>query len=114
MSSWITVAIVSLLALGEYVGDVLPSTPNRTAPPGLIARFVTGSFAAACLLAAVNNGLAFCVLGGIAAIAGAFAGLQIRMRLVRALAVNDAFVAIPEDLVAIALSLCALCVAGSR
>ena len=109
MSSWIAVAIFSVLALGEYVGDLLPSTPSRTAPLGLIARVVTGSFSAACLLAATNHGLAFCVLGGLAAVGGAFGGYQSRVRLVRALKVNDAFVAIPEDLIAIGLSIFALC-----
>ena len=109
MSSPIAVAIFSFLAIGEYIGDLLPNTPNRTALPGLVARVITGSFTAACLLAASGHNLAFCILGGVAALGGAFAGYQIRVRLARALAVRDAFVAIPEDLVAIGLSLCAAC-----
>jgi len=35
------VIILSLLAITELVFDKLPSTPNRTAPPGVIARIVT-------------------------------------------------------------------------
>ena len=36
---------------------------------------------------------------------GAFAGYQVRTRLVKALGVKDAFIAIAEDLVAIGLAL---------
>ncbi len=114
MSSPIIVVAFSLLALGEYVWDLLPNTPNRAAPPALISRVLTGSFAAACLFAATNNSLAFCILGGIAAIVGAFGGQWIRVRLVQALTVKDAFVAIPEDVLAVGISLCAVCIIGGR
>ena len=113
MSSPVFVAVLSILAAGEYVWDLLPNTPSRTAPPGLISRIVTGSFSAACLLAAANHGLALGVLGGVAAILGAFAGLRIRVRLASALAVKDPFVAIPEDFVAIGLSLFAVYLSGA-
>ena len=43
------VIILSLLAITELILDKLPNTPNRTAPPGLIARIVTGGFTAACV-----------------------------------------------------------------
>lgn len=107
MSSPIFVAILSILAIGEYVWDLLPNTPNRTALPGLISRISTGSFSAACLLAATNNTLAFCILGGVAAIAGAFGGLRLRTRLGKIFGVSDAWIAIPEDLIAIVMSLSA-------
>ena len=109
MSSALAVAILSLFAVGEYVWDLLPNTPSRTERPGLISRIVSGSFSAACLLAAANHSLAFSILGGIAAIIGAFVGVQIRTRLVNALGVKDAVIAIPEDIVAIGLALCAVC-----
>jgi uncharacterized membrane protein len=44
------------------------------------------------------------IAGGIGAVLGAFVGYEIRRRLVSGLKVKDAFVAIPEDLVAIALA----------
>jgi uncharacterized membrane protein len=110
MSSWIAVGIFTLIALGEYIVDLFPNTPNRTAPPGLIARFATGSFSAACLLAATNHSFAFSLVGAVAAIGGAFVGYQLRVRLVRALKVNDALVAIPEDVIAICLSIFAVCI----
>jgi uncharacterized membrane protein len=115
MSSPGVVAGFSFLAAGEYVWDLLPSTPNRTALPGLISRIISGSFSAACLIAATNISLVFCIFGGIAAIAGAFGGLQLRMRLGKIFGVNDAWIAIPEDLIAIGISVSAvLLIAAAR
>ena len=108
VASPIAVAIFTALAFGEYVWDILPSTPSRTEAPGLIGRTLTGAFTAACLLAATGNNLAFCIVGSVAAVCGAFAGYQTRVRLVRALGVKDLFVAIPEDLVAIGLAVFAV------
>jgi uncharacterized membrane protein len=44
-------------------------------------------------------------LGAIGAVAGAFAGYELRKRLVRAWNVKDLFVALLEDIVAISLAL---------
>ena len=43
-SPW-AVGVFTVLALGELVADLLPSTPARTAPVGLSARIVTGALA---------------------------------------------------------------------
>ena len=100
------VIILSLLAIGEIIVDKLPSTPNRTAPPGLIARIVTGGFAGAYVsLADGQSALFGAVLGLIGGIVGCFAGYQARVRLVRSLRVPDFYVALIEDLVAIGGSL---------
>ncbi len=105
MGSAVAAAIFSLAALGEFVNDVLPQTPSRTAPGPLIARIVTGGLSGACLCASTGQSLVLgAVLGGIGAVLGAFGGYQVRARLVKALNVKDIFVAIPEDLVAIALA----------
>ena len=114
MASPISIAIFSFLAFGEYVWDVLPSTPSRTQAPGLIGRILTGAFSAACLLAATNNNLLLCILGSFAAICAAFAGYQMRVRLVRALGVKDAFIAIPEDLVAVGLAILSVLLVSDR
>ncbi len=42
MGATITVIIFSLLALLELIGDLLPSTPKRTAPAPLTARILMG------------------------------------------------------------------------
>ena len=113
MGSSAPVVIFSVLALGEYVVDKLPSTPRRTTPGPLIGRIVTGSFSAACLAVSANQSLpAAAMLGGMGAVIGAFAGYQVRRRLV-GLGVKDAFVAFPEDLVAIGLAYLLLRAAGS-
>ncbi len=104
MGSIAAVAIFSLLALVEYVADLLPKTPNRTTPVSLIARILMGSLSGACLCASAGQSLlAGAVLGGIGGVIGAFAGYQARTRLVNGLKVKDIFIAIPEDLVAIGL-----------
>lgn len=112
MTSHAAVLIFSLAALGEYIFDLLPFAPARTKAPGLIGRFVAGSFSAAVLLVASHQSLAFCVLGGIVAIAGAFAGFYARRWCVGAFKVKDPFVAIPEDVLAIGLGVAAVCIAS--
>ena len=100
------VLILSVLALAELVADKLPKTANRTAPPGLIARIVTGGFAGACIALGTNSGAILgAVLGVTGALAGTFAGYKARTGLVKALAVPDIYVALAEDLIAIGGSL---------
>jgi len=105
MGSKVAVAIFSLGAIGEYINDKLPKTPSRTALMPLIARVVTGGLSGACICAASAQSLMLgAILGAIGALAGAFGGYQARTKLVSALKVKDIFVALPEDLVAIALA----------
>jgi uncharacterized membrane protein len=104
MGSRVAVAIFSMLALAEYIADLLPRTPNRTTRGPLITRIVTGALAGGSL--SVSSGqslLAGAVLGGIGAVIGAFGGYEIRRRLVTRFNVRDVLVAVPEDLVAIVL-----------
>jgi uncharacterized membrane protein len=102
MASTAAVAIFTLLAVIELISDKLPSTPSRTAPPGLIARVLLGGLSGAVVAAAGGQGAVLGgVLGALGGIAGAFAGYQVRTRLVKALKVPDFAIAILEDLVAI-------------
>jgi uncharacterized membrane protein len=102
MASTAAVVIFILLAIGELVADQLPSTPRRTAPPGLIARIVLGGLSGAGIAAAGTQSLAFgAVLGIAGALIGTFGGYQARTRLVKALKVPDLVVATLEDAVAI-------------
>ena len=104
-SKW-SVGIFTVLALVELVADQLPNTPARTAAVGLSARIVTGGLCGACLAVAGGAALVVgAVAGAIGAIAGAFGGYQARVGLVRSLRVPDVIIAIPEDIVAIALGL---------
>jgi uncharacterized membrane protein len=90
MGSTAAVVVFTLLALVELVADLLPSTPRRTEPPGLIARIVLGGLSGAGVSASGSQSTALgAALGMAGGIAGAFAGYEVRARLVRALT-NDA------------------------
>ena len=103
-SIWV-VAIFSLLALFEFVGDLLPKTPRRTAPAPLIARILMGGLCGACLSISANQSAAIgAVLGAIGGVIGAFAGYEVRRRLVTGWNIKDIFIALPEDLIAIGLA----------
>src|SRR5512140_3033984 len=55
MGSTVAVAIFSLLAVVEYVADLLPRTPRRTTPIPLTARIALGALSGACLCAAAGQ-----------------------------------------------------------
>jgi uncharacterized membrane protein len=102
MGSTAAVWIFTVLAIAELVADKLPSTPSRTAPVGLIARFICGALAGACVGVSSGQSLApGAILGAAGGLAGAFAGYQWRTGLVRALKVPDFVIALVEDVIAI-------------
>jgi uncharacterized membrane protein len=105
LGSKIAVALLTLLALAEYVGDLLPKMPNRTAPGPLIFRIISGGLCGVCLLiSAPQPWIPGALIGGIGAVIGAFAGYNARKKLVEKLKVKDAMIAIPEDLFAIGMA----------
>jgi uncharacterized membrane protein len=106
MESNLALAGLSILALGELVADLLPFVPKRTAVAPLIARMLSGGFCGACLCASANRSFAIGVaLGAAGAVIGAFAGYEIRRRLVTKLNIKDLFVALSEDAIAVGLAL---------
>lgn len=106
MSSTWAVILFSVLAICEFVADLWPTTPNRTAPAPLAARIISGGFCGACLCASANRSLLIgAALGALGAVIGAFAGYELRKRLAGSLNVKDLFIALPEDLIAIGLAL---------
>jgi uncharacterized membrane protein len=103
IGSIISVAIFTLLAIVEFVADKLPKTPNRTSPPGLLARIVMGGLTGACVATGGGQGaLLGAMLGAVGGVAGCFGGYQARARLVKATGSPDIYVALLEDLVAVA------------
>jgi uncharacterized membrane protein len=103
MGSTAAVVVFNQGALGELVVDKLPSTANRTKFLGLIGRSVLGGLSGAALAASGAQSIPLGVVLGVSgAIVGAFAGYEIRNRLVRALKVPDFVIALLEDAVAIA------------
>src|ERR1044072_2004372 len=100
------VIILSLLAVTEIILDKLPNTPNRTAPPGLIGRIVTGGLTGACVsLGGGKSALVGAGLGVLGGIVGCFGGYHARAWLVKSLRQPDFNIALIEDLVAIGGSL---------
>jgi uncharacterized membrane protein len=103
MGSTPAAAIFAVLAIGELIGDKLPSTPSRLKPPGLIARFILGGLSGAGVAVAGGQSIGVgAVLGAVGGIAGAFAGYRVRTALVKAFKVPDYVIALLEDAVAIA------------
>ena len=93
-------------AIGELIADKVPSAPDRTTPVGLVTRIVTGAFTAIALSLTLRQSLvAAALLGALGAVVGAFAGYEVRRRLVQKSKLPDFVVAIVEDALAIAGSL---------
>lgn len=110
MGSIVTVIIFSLLAVFELFGDLRPSTPKRTAPAPLITRILMGGLCGACLSAAMHQSLIVgAILGALGGLIGAFAGYELRKRLVAGLNIKDIYIALLENLVTIGLALFFAC-----
>ena len=97
------VSVLTLLAAVELVADKLPGIPNRTSPPGLIARVLSGGFTGMCVAASGAQGIHLgAALGAAGGVAGTFAGYSARTGIVKALGTQDLYVALVEDLLAVA------------
>ena len=98
-----TLMLLTLLAIIELIIDKLPKTPARTAPLGLIARIVLGGGSGLALAtgAGISVPLA-AVIAPIGAIAGAFAGYNVRRAAVLKAHLPGFVAAIAEDAIAIA------------
>ena len=96
--SW-TPWIFLLLALSEFVGDQLPSTPSRTVPMQFGARLLSGAICGAAIGShdAMLGGL---LAGMVGAVIGTLGGHAFRMRLAAAFK-KDPPAALIEDAIAI-------------
>lgn len=110
MASGWAVLILSVLALGEFVTDQLPSTPSRKLPLQFGGRIVSGAFSGAVLGALSGSTLVGLVLGGIGAVVGTLGGASLRGRMATAFG-SDRPAALIEDAAAIVLGF--LAVAGA-
>jgi uncharacterized membrane protein len=96
-----TAYILSALAIGELIADKLPKTASRKAPPGFIARIVTGGLTGAALGAADQALLSGLLAGVFGAVAGTLGGYNFRTGLVKATGGKDFPIALLEDAIAI-------------
>jgi uncharacterized membrane protein len=105
----VTAIVFTVLALGEYIGDKLPKTPNRTSVVPLLARLVFGGLVGSIAATSMNGaGLEGVLLGVLGALVGAFGGYMLRRDLVEKLDCADWKYAVCEDLTAIAAAIFAL------
>lgn len=106
----VTAIVFTVLALGEFVGDKLAKTPNRTALGPLCARLLFGGLIGAIVATGLNgSGVEAVILGTLGALAGTFGGFLIRREIVVRLACKDWPVALAEDASAV---LCAVLAMG--
>ena len=92
-------------AVSELIADKLPFTPSRLNAAPLASRIVSGAICGAAIYGVVKRPLTEgALLGGLGALAGAFAGYHARKRLSRNL--PDLGVAVLEDAVAIGGGVC--------
>lgn len=112
-ASWaaklVTAIIFTVFALGEFVVDKLPKTPNRTAPGPLLARLVIGGLVAAIVAEGLDgSGVEAVILGVGGVLIGAFGGYLIRREAVLRLGGKDWPVALVEDASAIVCAILAM------
>jgi uncharacterized membrane protein len=99
--------VVAILALGELVVDLLPTTPSRTAPGPLVARILSGAFCGWLIASGSAAAHISGVLAGIAgALVGTYGGHAARLRAIRVLGAVPA--ALAEDVVAVVLAIFAV------
>lgn len=97
LASTHAVAVTTPMAIGELIIDKLPSTPDRTDPPGLAARAVSGAISGAAL--AGGRSWPAALAGAMGAVLATYAGYTLREKLSDALG-HDFPVAAVEDLIA--------------
>jgi uncharacterized membrane protein len=98
--------ILSIAALGELIGDKLPSTPSRKALVPFVARILSGGLCGGAIGATLGNLYLGMVFGVAGAVTGTLGGYAARIGLVRATGGRDFPIALLEDLIAIVVAVC--------
>jgi len=105
----VTAIVFTAFAVGEYIGDKLPTTPPRTAPFPLAARMAFGGLVGAVVATTVYQQIvAGIFFGAIPAAIGAFLGFYLRRFLTTTCKLPDFPIALAEDAVTIGLAFLAL------
>jgi uncharacterized membrane protein len=98
--------VLSLIAIGEYVGDKLPTTPSRKNVGPFAGRIIIGAAAGLVLGLPAGAEIVTAGLGAIGAVIGTLGGYEARRRLAMAFG-RDLPAALIEDAVAIVVGLLA-------
>lgn len=100
----VSAVVFSVMALGEYYGDTLATTPSRKAPGPALARIVFAGLVGALAAKAISEPLAGGILVGIAgALIGTWGGFAARQWGAKQVG-NDLPVALMESAFALALA----------
>lgn len=102
----VTVIVLSLVAIGEYVGDLLPTTPSRKNVGPFAGRVIIGAVVGLVVGLPAGAEVLTAILGAIGAVIGTLGGYEARRRLAQALG-RDLPAAFIEDAVAIVVGLLA-------
>ncbi len=97
----ITVAVLTILLIGELITDQLPKTPSRKVPAQFGARLISGAFAGAVIGSAFFHTFSSIGAGVIGAVLGTLGGAELRGRLATANGGNDRPGAFGEDALAV-------------
>jgi len=98
-----TATVLKVVAAGEMVADKLPATPDRTAPPVLLGRLLSGALVGAAWYksrhgSAWGGGL----LGGLVAVGATFISYALRTGISKQSGVPSALVGVGEDALVLA------------
>jgi uncharacterized membrane protein len=100
----ITPWVFTLLALGEFVTDQLPTTPSRTVPVQFGTRLVSGALSGAAVGISGGGPLAGVIAGVLGAVIGTLGGRGLRGRLAAAFG-RDRPAAFLEDAMAVTVAI---------
>jgi len=101
--------LLGFAAVGELVGDKLPTTPSRLAPGPLLGRVAFGAAAGAAVAREAGRAVGLpAALGGAGAALGSVVGYRLRAGAGRATGLPDPILAVVEDALAIGLGVVAL------
>jgi uncharacterized membrane protein len=94
-----------LMAFAEFVGDKLPSTPNRIAFPVITTRFLSGALAGASIYKSKGHKAYLgAILGGSAAILSTFGSFYLRKATVKGTKILDPIIGSIEDALVVGAS----------
>lgn len=89
---------LKILAVTEFLGDKLPSAPNRISPTALTGRFLSGALAGASIYkASGNKAITGALIGGATAAASTFISFFIRKNTVKRTTIIDPVIGMIED-----------------